>query len=50
VQPGESFGLAFAVFDMGDSTYDTTAIVDRWQWDCEGCVPSDVDSCGITPQ
>ena len=50
VQPGETFGLAFAVFDMGDSTYDTTAIVDRWQWDCEGCVPSDVDSCGVTPQ
>ncbi len=50
VQPGETFGLAFAIFDMGDSTYDTTAIVDRWLWDCEGCVPNDVRSCGIEPQ
>ena len=50
VQPGETFGLSFAIFDMGDSTYDTTAIVDRWLWDCEGCVPNDVRSCGIEPQ
>ncbi len=50
VTPGETFGLALAIFDMGDSTYDTTAIVDRWQWDCEGCVPNDSRSCGITPQ
>ena len=50
VQPGETFGLAFAIFDMGDSTYDTTAVVDRWLWDCEGCVPNDVRSCGIEPQ
>ncbi len=33
-----------------NSLPDTTAILDRWQWDCEGCVPSELDSCGITPQ
>ena len=50
VTPGETFTLAFAIFDMGDSTYDTTAILDNWQWDCEGCVPNEVNSCGIEPQ
>lgn len=50
VQPGETFRLAFAILDMGDSTYDTTAIVDAWQWDCEGCVPNERDSCGVRPQ
>lgn len=49
VKPGETFLLAFAIFDMGDSTYDTTAIIDNWQWDCEGCVPNEVDSCGVIP-
>nr|WP_263429810.1 choice-of-anchor L domain-containing protein [Nannocystis pusilla] len=50
VKPGETFTLAFAIFDMGDSTYDTTAIIDNWSWDCEGCVPNEVDDCGIEPQ
>ncbi|MBA3544900.1 MAG: choice-of-anchor L domain-containing protein [Nannocystis sp.] len=49
VTPGETFRLAFAIFDMGDSTYDTTAILDDWRWDCEGCVPTEVDSCGVRP-
>jgi hypothetical protein len=49
VKPGETFLLAFGIFDMGDSTYDTTAIIDNWQWDCEGCVPNEVDSCGVIP-
>ncbi len=49
VTPGETFQLAFAIFDMGDSTYDTTAILDDWRWDCEGCVPTEVDSCGVRP-
>lgn len=49
VKPGETFGLAFAIFDMSDSTYDTTAIIDNWKWDCEGCIPNEVDSCGIIP-
>lgn len=50
VKPGETFTLAFSVFDMGDSTYDTTAILDNWAWDCMGCIPSEVNSCGIEPQ
>lgn len=50
VKPGETFTLAFAVFDMGDSTYDTTALLDNWIWDCEGCIPNEVNSCGIEPQ
>jgi len=50
VNPGETFTLAFSVFDMGDSFYDSTAILDNWLWDCEGCVPNEVESCGIAPQ
>jgi len=50
VKPGETFGLAFAIFDMGDSSFDTTALIDNWQWDCEGCIPNEVDSCGVIPQ
>ena len=50
VKPGETFTLAFAIFDMGDSSFDTTAILDNWKWDCEGCVPNEVNSCGIDPQ
>ncbi|PCC66916.1 hypothetical protein SAMN02745121_00354 [Nannocystis exedens] len=50
VQPGETFSLTFAVFDMGDSFYDTTAILDNWAWDCEGCVLSELEGCDIAPQ
>jgi hypothetical protein len=50
VQPGETIGLAFAIFDMGDSNFDSTAVLDNWRWDCAGCVPSEVDSCGVDPQ
>jgi len=50
VKPGETFTLGFAVFDMGDSVYDTTALLDNWQWNCEGCIPNEVDSCGVIPQ
>ena len=41
--------LAFAIFDMGDAGFDTTALIDNWQWDCVGCVPNELDSCGIIP-
>jgi hypothetical protein len=35
---------------MGDSSYDTTVLVDNFRWDCEGCTPSEVDPCiGIDP-
>lgn len=47
---GETFTLAWALFDMGDSFYDTTVVLDAFRWDCEGCVPSEIDSCGIEPQ
>jgi hypothetical protein len=49
VKPGETFVLAFAIFDMGDAGFDTTALIDNWQWDCAGCVPNELDSCGIVP-
>ncbi len=49
VKPGETFVLAFAIFDMGDAGFDTTALIDNWQWDCAGCVPNELDSCGIEP-
>ena len=49
VKPGETFVLSFAIFDMGDSTFDTTVLLDNWQWDCEGCVPSEVEECGVIP-
>ncbi|MBL9104287.1 MAG: choice-of-anchor L domain-containing protein [Myxococcales bacterium] len=50
IKPGETFLLSFGIFDMGDSSFDTTAIIDNFQWDCEGCVPNEVMSCGIDPQ
>ena len=50
IKPGETFTLTFGIFDMGDSSFDTTALLDNWQWDCEGCVPSEVMSCGLDPQ
>ncbi|WAS93516.1 hypothetical protein [Nannocystis punicea] len=48
--PGESFTLAISVFDLGDTVWDTVGIIDKFRWDCMGCVPNEVDSCGIIPQ
>ena len=48
--PGETFTIAIAVFDLGDTALDTIGLVDKFRWDCEGCIPSEVDSCGIRPQ
>ena len=48
--PGESFTVAISVFDVGDPIFDTVGIIDNFRWDCEGCIPSEVDSCGIRPQ
>jgi hypothetical protein len=48
--PGETFTLAWAVFDMGDAYYDTTVVLDAFKWSCEGCIPSEVDGCGVDPQ
>jgi hypothetical protein len=35
---------------MGDAYYDTTVVLDAFKWSCEGCMPSEVDGCGIDPQ
>ena len=48
--PGESFTIAIAVFDMGDDILDTIGLIDKFRWDCTGCIPSEVDSCGVIPQ
>ena len=49
-QPLETFTLTFTIFDKSDTILDTLALVDNWRWDCMGCVPSEVNSCGIRPQ
>ncbi|WP_096328671.1 hypothetical protein [Nannocystis exedens] len=48
--PGETFTIAISVFDLGDTVWDTVGILDKFRWDCMGCVPNEVDSCGIIPQ
>ncbi len=48
-QPGETFTIAVSVFDMGDTVWDTVGILDNFRWDCKGCVPTEVDDCGIVP-
>ncbi|MFO7561904.1 MAG: choice-of-anchor L domain-containing protein [Enhygromyxa sp.] len=48
--PSEDLTLAWAIFDMGDAIYDTTVVLDAFRWDCDGCIPSDENSCGIVPQ
>jgi hypothetical protein len=48
--PNEDFTLAWALFDMGDAFYDTTVILDDFRWSCEGCIPSEIDGCGLIPQ
>jgi hypothetical protein len=49
-KPGESFTLAISVFDLGDTVWDTVGVLDKFRWDCAGCVPNEVDSCGVIPQ
>jgi hypothetical protein len=46
--PGETITMAFAIFDMGDSIYDTAMLLDNFQWDCEGCDPT-LQECGVVP-
>lgn len=48
-KPGEDLTIAITIFDMGDSSWDTVGIVDKFRWDCVGCIPSEVNSCGIVP-
>jgi hypothetical protein len=46
--PGETITMAFAIFDMGDSIYDTVMLLDNFQWDCQGCDP-ELEECGVAP-
>ena len=38
------------IADMGDSILATGVLLDNFRWECAGCIPSEVDSCGIQPQ
>jgi hypothetical protein len=46
-EPLELLQLSFAVFDMGDTGWDTMVLIDNFQWDCEGCTPTEVNPCGV---
>ncbi|NVB36297.1 hypothetical protein G6O69_00535 [Pseudenhygromyxa sp. WMMC2535] len=48
--PGEQFQITFFIADMGDSILATGTLLDNFRWECAGCVPSEVNSCGIQPQ
>ncbi|WP_293252735.1 DUF4215 domain-containing protein [Nannocystis sp.] len=47
VQPGSDVTIGFFISDMSDSILATMAILDNFRWDCEGCIPSEVDDCGV---
>jgi hypothetical protein len=47
---GKANAMSFAIMDMGDSILDSYAVVDNFRWSCEGCVPNEVNSCGVEPQ
>jgi cysteine-rich repeat protein len=47
VQPGAEVTIGFFIADMTDTIWTTTALIDNFRWDCEGCVPSEVDDCGV---
>ncbi len=47
VQPGAEVTIGFFIADMGDTALATAAILDNFRWDCEGCIPSEVDDCGV---
>ena len=34
VEPGEIFNLDFYIWDTGDRVYDSTVILDNFQWKC----------------
>ena len=43
VEPGEIFRVRAAVWDSGDWAYDSTILLDNWQWDADPATP------GVTP-
>ena len=47
VQPGAEITIGFYIADMSDSILATMALLDNFRWDCKGCVPSEVDDCGV---
>ncbi len=47
VQPGAEITIGFFIADMGDSILATLAMIDNFRWDCEGCIPSEVNDCGV---
>lgn len=49
VVPGEELTFGVLAADMGDSILATMAILDSWRWDCDGCIPSETDQCGVDP-
>jgi hypothetical protein len=49
-EPEETFEVVFFIADMGDSILATGVLLDNFRWDCAGCVPDEVNSCGIQPQ
>jgi hypothetical protein len=48
--PEEDFQITYFIADMGDSVLATGVLLDNFRWECAGCIPSEVDSCGIQPQ
>jgi cysteine-rich repeat protein len=49
VQPGAEITVGFYLADMSDSILATVALLDNFRWDCEGCIPSEVEDCGVQP-
>jgi cysteine-rich repeat protein len=47
VQPGADLTIGFFITDMGDTILATAALLDNFRWDCKGCIPSEVDDCGV---
>jgi hypothetical protein len=50
VAPEETFQLTFFIADMTDNILATAVLLDNFRWECAGCIPNEVDSCGIQPQ
>jgi hypothetical protein len=47
--PDETLEITVALFDMGDTLWDTLVLLDNWRWDCEGCDPTIPGDCGVVP-
>ncbi|WP_258182803.1 choice-of-anchor L domain-containing protein [Enhygromyxa salina] len=50
VVPEETFQLTFFIADMEDSQLATGVLLDNLRWECAGCIPNEVNNCGIQPQ